>query len=242
MGAAELVITVGAKRLADNERYSTWEETHDYRPLIDFCSHYDCKTEDVYFLGVHKMVTQQLITEFEQLPNPAFTEEHSQLSADALVLLNGVAQQVPSSRLYKNLLRLRLSFELEQGQVGDRLRTTLNSFISTSGIEEVGDTSHLTFFEMLGNWSLGDYGKEGTLSWSWQFLTEVLGLPKERFSGSVFGRGRQVPRDQTSFGIWRKLGVPDNRIHFYGRSENLWGPPGRQGPCGPDSEFFLLDR
>jgi len=129
-----------------------------------------------------------------------------------------------------------------QGQphpAGKRL-TDYQKCIRTGDIESVGDPSHLTFFEMLGNWSLGDYFKEEALSMSWEFLTskDYLGLDKERLSVTVFGGDDEVPRDDDAADIWRKLGIPENRIYFLPREDNWWGPAGKTGPCGPDSEMF----
>ena len=111
--------------------------------------------------------------------------------------------------------------------------------IRTNDIEEVGDATHLTFFEMLGNWSLGDYFKEESIAWSWEFLTspDWLAIPKDRIAVSCFGGGLGVERDETSYQIWRKLGVPDERIAFLGIEDNWWAA-GDEGPCGPDTEIF----
>jgi alanyl-tRNA synthetase len=129
-----------------------------------------------------------------------------------------------------------------QGQphpAGKRL-TNYQKCIRTGDIEVVGDPSHLTFFEMLGNWSLGDYFKEEALSMSWEFLTsrDYLGLDKDRLSVTVFGGDEEVPRDDEAANIWRSLGVPENKIYFLPREDNWWGPAGKTGPCGPDSEMF----
>ncbi len=116
--------------------------------------------------------------------------------------------------------------------------------IRTGDIEEVGDAMHLTFFEMLGNWSLGDYFKEEALSMSFEFLTSAkyLGLDPERISVTVFAgeetEPASIPRDEEAARIWRELGIPDERIHFLPRKDNWWGPAGETGPCGPDSEMF----
>ncbi len=111
--------------------------------------------------------------------------------------------------------------------------------VRTNDIEEVGDSTHLTFFEMLGNWSLGDYFKEESITWSWEFLTsaEWLGIPKERIAVSCFAGGLGVERDEVSYQVWRKLGVPDERIAFLGIDDNWWAT-GDEGPCGPDTEIF----
>jgi alanyl-tRNA synthetase len=112
--------------------------------------------------------------------------------------------------------------------------------IRTGDIDSVGDFSHLTFFEMLGNWSLGDYFKEDAIRMSWEFLTspEWLGIPPEKIGVTVFEGDETVPRDDESARIWRDIGVPTERISYRPRSDNWWGPAGATGPCGPDSEMF----
>jgi alanyl-tRNA synthetase len=121
--------------------------------------------------------------------------------------------------------------------LGKRL-TSVQKCIRTVDIEEVGDDTHLTFFEMLGNWSLGDYFKEEAIEWSFEFLTKELGIPLERLAISVFAGDELVPRDEESAGIWEKLGVKKERIAYLGREDNWWGPAGKTGPCGPDTEMF----
>ncbi|MFA7565827.1 MAG: alanine--tRNA ligase [Alkalispirochaeta sp.] len=113
--------------------------------------------------------------------------------------------------------------------------------IRTGDIDEVGDTSHLTFFEMLGNWSLGDYFKEGAIEMSWEFLTgkDWLGIDPESISVTVFAGDDEVPRDEESAAAWERAGIPRDRIYFLGRDDNWWGPAGQTGPCGPDSEMFV---
>ncbi|MFZ2202753.1 MAG: alanine--tRNA ligase [Microgenomates group bacterium] len=116
--------------------------------------------------------------------------------------------------------------------------------IRTQDIEEVGDNRHTTFFEMLGNWSLGDYFKEEQLTWIWEFFTKEVGLPKEKLHVTLFEGNDQVSRDEDSARIWQKLGVPDEHIHYYDARKNWWSrsgtpdqmPPGEPG--GPDSEVF----
>ena len=114
--------------------------------------------------------------------------------------------------------------------------------VRTGDIDDVGDPSHLTFFEMLGNWSLGDYFKETMIPWSWEFLTspDYLGLPKDRLAFSVFAGDADCPRDEESARLWRECGVPEDRIFFLPKENNWWGPAGLTGPCGPDSEMFII--
>jgi alanyl-tRNA synthetase len=112
--------------------------------------------------------------------------------------------------------------------------------IRTGDIDSVGDASHLTFFEMLGNWSLGDYFKDEAIRMSFEFLTspEWLGIPLEKLGVTVFRGDDTVPRDEESATVWKSLGIPENRIAYLLREDNWWGPAGTTGPCGPDSEMF----
>ncbi len=128
----------------------------------------------------------------------------------------------------------------EPHPAGDRL-VDVQRCIRTGDIDEVGDPSHLTFFEMLGNWSLGDYFKEEAIRLSYEFLTssEWLGFDPETLYVTVFAGDEEVPADEEAAGIWRSLGIPDERIYFLGREDNWWGPAGQTGPCGPDTEMFI---
>jgi alanyl-tRNA synthetase len=108
--------------------------------------------------------------------------------------------------------------------------------VRTGDIDVIGDDTHLTYFEMLGNWSLGDYGREQAIGWSFEFLTRELALPIERLMVTCFAGDDEVPRDDESAAIWTALGI--QRISFLGRDDNWWGPAGQTGPCGPDTEIF----
>ncbi len=110
----------------------------------------------------------------------------------------------------------------------------------TDDIDDVGDRTHLTFFEMLGNWSLGDYYKQEAIAWSYEFLTQVLGIPLERLYVSCFAGDADAPRDDESAAIWESMGVARDHIYFFGKKENWWGPAGQTGPCGPDTEMFYF--
>ncbi len=112
--------------------------------------------------------------------------------------------------------------------------------IRTGDIDSVGDSSHLTCFEMLGNWSLGDYFKDESINWSFEFLTkpEWLNIPIDKISVTVFEGEEGIPRDDESADIWASLGIPKERIHYLPREDNWWGPAGETGPCGPDTEIF----
>ncbi|MDO8740574.1 MAG: alanine--tRNA ligase [Candidatus Woesearchaeota archaeon] len=112
--------------------------------------------------------------------------------------------------------------------------------LRTDDIDEVGDSSHLTFFEMLGNWSLGDYWKKEAIEWSYEFLTDRkwLGINKEKISVTCFKGDNDAPKDEESAKIWLSVGIPKERIYFLPKKDNWWGPAGETGPCGPDSEMF----
>ena len=127
----------------------------------------------------------------------------------------------------------------EKHPEGTRL-TDSQKCIRTGDIDEVGDATHLTFFEMLGNWSLGDYFKKEAIGWSFEFLTspDYLGLPIERLAVSVFEGDSDCPRDEESAGYWKELGMPEPRIAYLPKKDNWWGPAGQTGPCGPDTEMF----
>ena len=127
----------------------------------------------------------------------------------------------------------------EKHPAGKRL-ADVQKCIRTSDIDDVGDDVHLTFFEMLGNWSLGDYWKKEAIEWSWEFLTSKkwLGLDKERIAVSVFAGDKDAPFDKEAFDVWRNLGVPEEKIAKLPKADNWWGPAGETGPCGPDTEMF----
>jgi len=128
----------------------------------------------------------------------------------------------------------------EKHPAGNRL-VSVQKCIRTGDIDEVGDDVHLTFFEMLGNWSLGDYWKKEAIEWSWEFLTssQWLGLDKDKISVSVFNGDEDAPFDKESFEIWKSLGIPEEKIAKLPKKDNWWGPAGKTGPCGPDTEIFF---
>jgi alanyl-tRNA synthetase len=126
----------------------------------------------------------------------------------------------------------------EPHPLGKRL-CSVQKCLRTVDIENVGDGFHHTFFEMLGNWSLGDYWKEEAVSWSYEFLTEHLNIDPKKISVSCFAGDEDAPKDEESALIWQKLGIPQERIYFLSKKDNWWGPAGKTGPCGPDSEMFF---
>lgn len=116
--------------------------------------------------------------------------------------------------------------------------TNSQKCIRTGDIDEVGDATHLTFFEMLGNWSLGDYFKTEQIAWSFEFLTKELGLPLEKLAVSVFAGDDDAPRDTEAADLWQQQGVALDRIAFLGKADNWWAK-GDIGPCGTDTEMFF---
>ena len=122
---------------------------------------------------------------------------------------------------------------------GTRL-TDVQKCVRTGDIDEVGDTSHCTFFEMLGNWSLGDYFKKESIAWSWEFLTDEkwLGIPKDKLSFTCFEGDADAPRDTVSHDRWVEMGADPSHIVYLPKKNNWWGPAGLTGPCGPDTEIF----
>ena len=126
---------------------------------------------------------------------------------------------------------------------GTRL-TDVQKCIRTGDIDEVGDMSHLTFFEMLGNWSLGDYFKDQMIPWSWEFLTspEWLGIDPDKLAFTVFEGDEDCPRDEEAANLWRKCSVKDDHLFYLPKEHNWWGPAGVTGPCGPDTEMFIITK
>ena len=119
---------------------------------------------------------------------------------------------------------------------GTRL-TDYQKCLRTVDIDEVGDNRHLTYFEMLGNWSLGDYFKQESIRMSYEFLTRELEIPVEKLSVTCFGGDADCERDEESASVWKEAGIPEERIYFFGKDDNWW-IAGETGPCGPDTEIF----
>ncbi len=126
----------------------------------------------------------------------------------------------------------------EKHPEGRRL-TDVQKCVRTGDIDEVGDATHCTFFEMLGNWSFGDYFKKESITFSFDFLTKVLGIDVDKISVTVFKGDEDAPRDEESADIWNSLGIPRDHIFYLDKKHNWWGPAGITGPCGPDTEIFM---
>lgn len=126
----------------------------------------------------------------------------------------------------------------QEHPLGKRL-VDVQKCIRTGDIDSIGDNSHLTFFEMLGNWSLGDYFKKDAIEWSFEFLTEILKFDIDKIFVTVFQGDKDAPKDDESASIWNRLGIPEERIFFLPKEDNWWGPAGTTGPCGPCTEMFI---
>jgi len=155
------------------------------------------------------------------IPNVSLVPEHD---PTALFISAGMHPLVP--------------YLLGEPHPAGRRLVSLQRCVRTVDIDEVGDTAHLTFFEMLGNWSLGDYFKKEAISWSFEFLTKHLQIDPNRLSVTIFAGDENSPFDQESKDIWLSLGIPEKRIFPMPKKDNWWGPAGQTGPCGPDTEMF----
>ena len=129
----------------------------------------------------------------------------------------------------------------EKHPAGTRL-TDVQKCVRTGDIDDVGDERHCTFFEMLGNWSLGDYIKKEMIPWSYEFLTgeNYLNIPSDKIAVTVFGGDETLPKDDEAAALWENAGVKKENIYFMPRENNWWGPAGLTGPCGTDTEMFII--
>ncbi len=159
---------------------------------------------------------------------------HSQISGASVIPENDPTVLFTTAGMHP-----LVPYILGQPHPAGRRLTDYQKCIRTGDIDSVGDPSHLTCFEMLGNWSLGDYFKKEMIPWSYEFLTKELGIDPEKLSVTVFAGEDGIPRDEETAQIWHSMGIPYERIFFLPREDNWWGPAGETGPCGPDSEMFI---
>ncbi|MBS3154948.1 alanine--tRNA ligase, partial [Candidatus Woesearchaeota archaeon] len=129
-------------------------------------------------------------------------------------------------------------FLLGQKHPSGKRLANVQKCIRTGDIDEVGDNTHLTFFEMLGNWSLGDYFKKEAIEFSFEFLTKSLNIPVERIGITCFAGDKDASKDEEAEKTWINLGIKKEKIAFLPKEDNWWGPAGSTGPCGPDTEMF----
>ncbi len=149
-----------------------------------------------------------------------------------------VPENDPTALLNSAGMQPLVPYLLGESHPKGRRLANVQKCLRTDDIEEVGDTSHNTFFEMLGFWSLGDYWKQDSLRWTLEWFTRVLGLEQERISVTVFAGDSDAPRDDEAVQVWLELGIPHERIYCLPKKDNWWGPVGKTGLCGPDSELF----
>jgi len=174
------------------------------------------------------ITTKQLIKKYLK-----FFEEkgHTIISGSSLIPEND-----PSALFISAGMHPLVPYLLGEKHASGKRLVNFQKCIRTNDIDEVGDDIHLTYFEMLGNWSLGDYWKKESIEMSFEFLIEELGLDKDKISVTCFKGDEFVPKDEESAKIWESLGI--SKITFLGRKDNWWGPAGKTGPCGPDTEIF----
>ena len=161
-------------------------------------------------------------------------KEHIQIKTSPLVPENDPTVLFTTAGMHP-----LVPFLLGQPHPAGKRLVGLQKCLRTGDIDDVGDTTHNTFFEMLGNWSLGDYWKKETIEWCYEFLTKELKIDINKLHVTVFEGDESTPRDEESIKIWKSLGIKDDKIHLLGRKDNWWGPPGETGPCGPDTEMFI---
>jgi len=163
------------------------------------------------------------------------TKDHKQISSASLI-----PEHDPTVLFTTAGMHPLVPFLMGEPHAAGKRLVDFQKCIRTGDIDEVGDAFHHTFFEMLGNWSLGDYFKKEAIEWSYEFLTDKkwLGLAKEKLAVTCFEGDDDAPKDEESAEIWKSLGFPDHKVIFMPKSENWWGPAGETGPCGPDTEMF----
>lgn len=161
------------------------------------------------------------------------SKNHKQISNSSLIPENDPTVLFTTAGMHP-----LVPFLLGQPHPQGKRLTNVQRCIRTGDIEEVGNTTHHTLFEMLGNWSLGDYFKKEAIEMSFEFLTKHLNIPLERFAVTVFEGDKDAPKDDEAIKIWKSLGVKEERIAPLSKKDNWWGPAGKTGPCGPDTEMF----
>jgi alanyl-tRNA synthetase len=177
------------------------------------------------------MKVQEIREEFVKY----FLEQgHEKMSSSSLIPANDPSVLITTA----GMQQFKKWFSGEEEATYPRT-VTIQKCVRTNDIEEIGDEYHLTFFEMLGNFSFGDYFKEDSIKWGLDFVENILGFPRSRIWVSVFAGDEKTPKDTESIKIWQSLGITDIREH--GREDNFWGPTGNEGACGPTSEIYVDD-
>jgi len=177
----------------------------------------------------HSEIREKFLGYFEE-------KGHKRINCSSLMPVNDPSLLIINS----GMAPLKKYFTGEEIPESRRL-TNIQKCVRTNDIEGVGDTRHLTFFEMMGNWSIGDYFKKDALNFAWELLTDRFKFKKDRLCVTVYGGDPSYPSispDEEAYDIWKEIGVPTNRIYRLSAEHNFWGPAGSSGPCGPCSEVF----
>lgn len=170
----------------------------------------------------------------EKFINFFISQNHSEIYSTSLLPEND-----PSTLFISAGMHPLVPYLLGQAHPLGRRLTGIQKCVRTGDIEEVGDAYHHTFFEMLGNWSLGDYFKKEMIPWSYQFLTQELNINPKHLHVTCFEGDQDSPKDTQSYQLWLEQGIDKSHIHYLPKKDNWWGPAGTVGPCGPDSEMFI---
>ncbi len=159
---------------------------------------------------------------------------HVEIPPAPLVLAND-----PSTLFTSSGIQPLVPYFLGQAHPYGKRLVNVQNCVRTGDIDQVGDGFHHTYFEMLGNWSLGDYFKKEMIPWSYDFLTNILKLDPAHLHVTCFEGDDDAPKDTESYDLWRFEGIPESRLHYLSKKDNWWGPPGITGPCGTDTEMFI---
>jgi alanyl-tRNA synthetase len=181
-------------------------------------------------LSIMKITRKQLI---EKYINFYKSKDHKEILNSSLIPENDPTVLFTTAGMHP-----LVPYLLGQPHPQGKRLVNIQRCIRTGDIEEVGDTTHHTFFEMMGNWSLGDYFKKQAIEFTFEFITKTLKIPKEKLAVTCFEGDKNAEKDKESFEIWNRLGIPKERIIYLNKKENWWGPAGKTGPCGPDTEIF----
>ncbi|MFA6512116.1 MAG: alanine--tRNA ligase [Patescibacteria group bacterium] len=174
-------------------------------------------------------IREAFLTYFEE-------KKHRRVPSSSLVPAHDDPSVLLTSAGMQQFKSYFLGIKDAEKDFGSKALTSVQRCFRTADLDSVGDESHLTFFEMLGNFSVNDYFKEEAIDFAWEFMTKIMKLPKERFWATIFEGDANAPRDEVAEKAWLKH-LPKKRILAFGRAENWWGPTGDSGPCGPSSEL-----
>lgn len=229
-----------------NKQHKATKQTQTKHHKKQQTKHKQTKTtQNTLFISKHTanyknkaiIITSMRTTELKELYLKFFeSKDHKRINSASLIPENDPSVLFTTAGMHP-LVPFLLG---EPHPLGKRI-CDVQICIRTGDIDEVGDHCHLTFFEMLGNWSFGDYFKEDAIKWSFEFLTgkDWLNLPLDKLAVTCFKGDNDAPKDDIAANTWRNLGISEDRLAFLSKKDNWWGPAGEVGPCGPDSEMFF---